>query len=88
MNVALVVGAAGVSALIVFALHPLIIGRNLEIDRQPGYCTSMTRSRLVIDRLENFPHSGIDTIIPLPRKIRKPFKSLTDLTRQLMQYPG
>lgn len=48
----------------------------------------MTRSRLVFDRLTDFPHSEIDTVIPLPRKIRQAIKSLTDLTRQLVQYPG
>ena len=48
----------------------------------------MTRSRLVFDCLTNFPHSEIHTGIPLPRKIRQPIKSLTDLTRQLVQYPG
>jgi len=48
----------------------------------------MSRSRLVFDRLTNFPHLEIDTVIPLPRNIRQPIKSLTDLTRQLVQYPG
>jgi hypothetical protein len=48
----------------------------------------MPRSRQVFDRLTDFPHSEIDTVIPLLRKIRPPIKSLTDLARQLVQYSG
>lgn len=54
---------------------------------QSGYCTSMPRFRLVFARLEDFSQSKIDTVIPLLRKILQSIKSLTDLTRQLMQYP-
>ena len=46
------------------------------------------RSRLVFDRLRNFPHSEIDNVIPLTRKIPQPIKSLTDLARQLVKFPG
>jgi hypothetical protein len=48
----------------------------------------MLRSRLVFDRLTNFPLSGIDTVIPLDPKIRQSIKSLSDLTHQLVQLPG
>jgi hypothetical protein len=52
---------------------------------KPGYYTSMMRSRLVFNRLANFPHLEIDTVIPRDRIIPQPIKSLTDLTHQLMQ---
>jgi hypothetical protein len=55
---------------------------------KPEYCTSMPRSREVFDRLEDFPPSEIDTVIPLSRIILQPIKSLRDLTRQLVQYSG
>ena len=42
----------------------------------------MPCSRLVFDRLKDFPPSKIDTVIPLSRKILQPIKSLPDLTRQ------
>jgi predicted component of type VI protein secretion system len=48
----------------------------------------MPRSRLVFDRLKDFPPSEIDTVIPLTRKILQPIKSLRDLTRQLVQCSG
>lgn len=48
----------------------------------------MPRSRLVFDRIRDFPQSGIDTAIPLHRKISQPIKSLTALTRQLVQNPA
>jgi len=48
----------------------------------------MLRSRLVFDRLRDFLRSEIDTVIPLVQKIPQPIKSLTDLTHQLVQYPG
>jgi predicted component of type VI protein secretion system len=48
----------------------------------------MTRFRLVFDRLKDFLPSAIDNVIPLSQKILQPIKSLSDLTRQLVQYPG
>ena len=42
----------------------------------------------IFDRLTDFPHSEIDTVIPLPRIIRQSIKSSTDLTHQLVQHPG
>jgi threonine/homoserine/homoserine lactone efflux protein len=54
----------------------------------PGNITSSPRFRLVFDRLKFFPHSEIDTVIPLTWKIPRPIKSLTDLTRQLVKIPG
>lgn len=48
----------------------------------------MLRFRLVFDRLKDFLRSEIDTVIPLAQKILQPIKSLTDLTHQLVQYPG
>jgi hypothetical protein len=53
-----------------------------------GSFTSMPRFRLVFDHLRDFPHSEIDTVIPLIRKIPQPIKSLSDLTRQLAKFPG
>ena len=55
---------------------------------KPVYCTSMTRFRLVFDRLKDFLPSAIDNVIPLSQKILQPIKSLSDLTRQLVQYPA
>ncbi len=48
----------------------------------------MTRFRLVVDRLKYFLPSEIDTVIPLSQKILQPIKFLSDLTRQLVQFPG
>jgi hypothetical protein len=46
------------------------------------------RSRLVFDRLKDFLTSEIDIVIPLGKKILQTIKSLTDLSRQLVQFPG
>jgi hypothetical protein len=45
------------------------------------------RSRLVFDRLKNFLPSEIDIVISLGKKILQPIKSISDLSRQLVQFP-
>ncbi len=47
----------------------------------------MTHSRLVFDRLKTFLPSETDIVIPLGKKSLQPIKSLTNLMRQLVQYP-
>ena len=48
----------------------------------------MTRFRLVFNHLRNFPPSEIVRAIPPGQKISQVIKSLTDLTRQLVQFSG
>jgi hypothetical protein len=48
----------------------------------------MPRSRQVFDRLTNLPRERNNGVYFRVRKIRQAIKSLTDLTRQLMQYSG
>ena len=45
-------------------------------------CIGMLRFRLIFDPLKKIPHSEIDTVIPLTRKILQEIKSLSDLTHQ------
>jgi len=48
----------------------------------------MLRSRLVFDRLSNFPQLEIDTVIPRLPKIRQTTESSTDLAHHLMRFAG
>jgi len=48
----------------------------------------MPRSYQVFDRLRDFPYSETDTVVLFRRKVSQPGKALTDLTRQLVHYPG
>jgi len=48
----------------------------------------MTRSRLVFDRRKDLLPSEIVPAIPLGQKIFPAVKSLTDLTRHLVQFSG
>ena len=50
-------------------------GQDVQMPRSPGMGVS------------GLP-SEIDTVIPLSQKILHPIKSLSDLTRQLVQFPG
>jgi hypothetical protein len=50
-------------------------GQDVQMPRSPGMGVS------------GLP-SEIDTVIPLSQKILHPIKSLSDLTRQLAQFPG
>ena len=55
---------------------------------EPEYCSSMTRSRLVFDHRKDLLPSEIVPAIPLGQKIFPAVKSLTDLTRHLVQFSG
>ncbi len=48
----------------------------------------MTRFRLVLDRLKDFLTERNNIVYFCRKKILQPIKSLSDLTRQLVQQPG